>query len=86
MIDRERWSGDVIGDKTITLTWGTHTFESRCQMFADGEGHLTVTAPRSPPLCAREIVGDWLSYGGRHEAAALLLADRWGIDIEEVRR
>ena len=82
--DGGRWEGEVIGEGTRTFEWGTHEFEVNMQLFADGEGHMRVMAPGTPPLCASEIVADWLEAGPAYRQAAGLLAEGWGIDIEEV--
>lgn len=86
IVDRDRWEGVVIGEKTETVSWGTHEFTLVLQEFDDGGGHLTVEGPGNPPPCAREIISDWLNAGDWFEIGAVSLADQWDIDIEEVSR
>ena len=83
LVDRDRWSGDVVETGTVVYEWGTYRFPARVQKFDDGTGNVQVAAPRSPPLSAVEIVADGLASDTKVERAiAAVLADAWGVDHE----
>ena len=83
LVDRDRWSGDVVETGTVVYEWGTYRFPARVQKFDDGTGNVQVAAPRSPPLSAVEIVSDGLASDTKVERAiAAVLADAWGVDHE----
>lgn len=84
LTDQERWGGEVVGASSTTIAWGTHEFEVDFQQFASGEGHMQVRAPSSAPPAAREIVGDLLAGNKGEAAVGAILADGWGIDVEEL--
>jgi len=82
--DGDRWSEPVVGTGVHIYRWGTHEFRARIQAFESGRGNVQVAAPRSPPPSAVEIVVDGLSGSAADAAVAAVLADEWGIDIQEV--
>lgn len=84
--DRDKWDGDVVATRTWRWRWGTHSFHAELQVFADGDGHLSIDGPDRKPPSAREIVADGLDGTAREYAMALVLADEWDIDTTEVSR
>ena len=83
LVDRDRWSGDVVETGQVVYQWGTYRFHARVQKFADGSGNVQVAAPDDPPLSAVEIVADGLASDTKVERAiAAVLADAWGVDHE----
>ena len=85
LTDAGRWSGEVVETGRVAYRWGTHTFPSRVQVFADGTGNVQVSAPSSPPPSAREIVVDGLASADKADrAVAAVLAEKWEIDTKEV--
>ena len=89
LTDGNRWSGDVVGATTETLTWGTHEFTVYFQAYSSGEGHIQVRAPSDPPPCAAEIVADLRAGDALEQHVAAVLARAWGEDtswFEEVQR
>jgi len=84
LTDRERWDGDVVGQTRFVFRWGTYEFLGEGQLFADGEGHLTVTAPAAPPPDAEAIVAGGLAGDAAAPSVAALLADAWDIDVDDL--
>ena len=84
LVDRDRWSGEVVASTTRTVTWGTHEWTVRLQTFEDGQGNITARGPSERPPCARAIVSDLLDGGGLEPWFAAVLADEWDIDSGEL--
>jgi len=84
LTDRDRWDGNVVGQTRFVYSWGTHEYLAELQLFADGEGHLTVTAPTAPPPGAEAIVAGGLAGDAAAERVAALLADAWDIDVDDL--
>lgn len=84
LIDRERWDGDVVGQTRFVYRWGAHAYPCEMQLFADGDGYITINAPRTPPPSAENIVRGGLEADPPLPSTAAILAKEWGIDVEEV--
>lgn len=82
LTDRGRWDGDVTAQKRFVYRWGTHTIAGELQTFADGEGHVTISAPSDPPPAAEEIVAGGLAGDVLAQKVAALLAQEWGVDTD----
>jgi len=84
IVDRDRWSGEVVAAATRTVTWGTYEWTVQLQTFKDGEGNITARGPSERPPCARTIVSDLLDGEGLEPWFAAVLAAQWDIDGEEL--
>ena len=84
LTDRGRWDGEVVAQGRFWFKWGTYQLKAEYQKSRDGEGHLTVAAPSDPPPDATEIVAGGLAGGPAARRAAAVLADGWGIDVDEL--
>ena len=82
LTDRGRWGGDVTAQKRFVYRWGTYTFVGELQVFDDGEGHVTISAPSDPPPTAEGIVAGGLAGDQLAQNVAALLAREWGIDTD----
>jgi hypothetical protein len=84
LTDRERWDGEVVAQKRFVYRYGTHEYLAELQVFDDGEGHLTVSAPSDPPPAAEAIVAGGLGGGAAAADVGAILAEEWALDIDEL--
>lgn len=82
LIDGERWGGDVTTQKRFVYRWGTHTIAGELQAFADGTGHVTLSAPSDPPPAAEAIVAGGVAGDTLARNVAAVLAQEWEIDAD----
>jgi len=85
--ERGRWDGDVVATDTGSYRWGTHTFQYRLQVFADGDGHLQLAGVSAdPPPAAEAMIADALADRWAPPQIGLALARAWTLNPQEIAR
>ena len=79
-----RWGKPVVGSTRHTTHWRGHTIEADVQLFDDGTYHVRIPAPADPPEFAADLLTDLLSRDGFDPSLAVVLASRWGIELDEL--